>query len=119
MKFVADECCDDPLVTGLRSDGHDVVYIREVAAGSDDKIVLQISADQERILLTEDKDFGELVVRLNLPTHGIVLLRMNPAESAAKLARLRFLLEAHGDQLANSFTVLDEVKVRFRRLRGV
>ena len=66
MKLVADECCDELLVKGLRADGHDVVYVREVAAGSDDRTVLQLAAGEERVLLTEDKDFGELVVRLGL-----------------------------------------------------
>lgn len=73
MNFMADECCDQPLVEGLRADGHDVVYIREVMAGAEDAAVLQMAAEQERILLTEDKDFGELVVRLRLPAFGIVL----------------------------------------------
>jgi predicted nuclease of predicted toxin-antitoxin system len=67
VNFLADECCDAFLVTGLRSDGHDVLYIKEIAPGSDDNVVLQMAAKQQRILLTEDKDFGELVVRLRLP----------------------------------------------------
>ena len=52
---------------------------------SHDDMVLQMASGQQRILLTEDKDFGELVVRLKLPVYGIILLRMNPADSAAKL----------------------------------
>jgi len=75
-----------------------------------------MAAAQQRILLTEDKDFGELVVRLKLPVGGIVLLRVNPADSAAKLARSRHLLEHHAHRLPGSFVVLDEKKVRFRPL---
>jgi predicted nuclease of predicted toxin-antitoxin system len=118
MKFVADECCDVPVVEGLRSDGHDVVSIREVSAGTDDETVLRVSAEQERILLTEDKDFGELVVRFRLPAYGILLLRMDPADSDAKLARLREVLGDHADRLAGSFTVVDEIKTRFRPLKS-
>ena len=70
MNLLADECSDALVVDGLRGDGHDVLYVREVARGSDDDTVLQMAADQQRILLTEDKDFGELVVRLKLPAHG-------------------------------------------------
>jgi predicted nuclease of predicted toxin-antitoxin system len=116
VNFLADECCDALLVEGLRSDGHDVGYVKEIAAGTDDETVLRVAAEQQRILLTEDKDFGELVVRLKLPAYGIVLLRMNPADSAAKLARLRHLFLHHAHRLPGSFVILDEKKIRFRSL---
>jgi predicted nuclease of predicted toxin-antitoxin system len=116
VNLLADECCDDLLVTGLRGDGHDVLYIRECAPGADDQTVLQMAAAVQRILLTEDKDFGELVVRLKLPAYGIVLLRINPADTALKLARLRDLLLHHAHRLAGTFVVLDETKSRFRPL---
>src|ERR1017187_6099597 len=95
MNFLADECCDVPVVAGLRTDGHDVAYIREIAAGADDQTGLQMAAGQDRILITEDKDFGELVVRLGLPAYGILLIRMDPADSDAKLARLRDVILSH------------------------
>jgi predicted nuclease of predicted toxin-antitoxin system len=114
VKFVADECCDALLVDGLRHSGHDVLYIKEIAPGAGDDTVLQMAADQQRVLLTEDKDFGELVVRLKLPVYGIVLLRINPADSRSKLARVRHLVQHHGDRLAGSFVVLSEKRARFR-----
>jgi predicted nuclease of predicted toxin-antitoxin system len=116
VNFLADECCDALLVAGLQSDGHDVRYVKEIAPGSDDEIVLQMAASQQRILLTEDKDFGELVVRLKLPAYGIVLLRMNPVDSAGKLARLREVLAKDASRLAGTFVVVDEGKTRFRAL---
>jgi predicted nuclease of predicted toxin-antitoxin system len=114
MNLLADECCDALLVHDLRSHGHDVLYIKETAPGAGDQTVLQMSAAQQRILLTEDKDFGELVVRLKLPAYGIVLLRISPADTALKLARLRDLLAHHAHRLAGTFVVLDETKARFR-----
>ncbi|HEY2414364.1 MAG TPA: DUF5615 family PIN-like protein [Pirellulaceae bacterium] len=116
MNLLADECCDALLVSALRNDGHDVLYIKEVAAGADDQAVLQLAASQQRILLTEDKDFGELVVRLKLPAYGIVLLRINPAATTLKLTRLRDLLTNHAHRLPGNFVVLDEAKARFRLL---
>jgi predicted nuclease of predicted toxin-antitoxin system len=103
-------------VDGLRGDGHDVLYVKEIAPGVDDDSVLRMAAGQQRILLPEDKDFGELVVRLKLPAHGIVLLRLNPADSDAKLARMRDLVMHHSHRLAGSFVVLSEKKARFRLL---
>jgi predicted nuclease of predicted toxin-antitoxin system len=116
VNFLADECCDALLVAGLRGDGHDVLYVKEVAPGSDDDAVLQMALAQQRILLTEDKDFGELVVRFKLPAYGIVLLRIDPSDSAAKLARLRDVLAHDASRLPGSFVVIDESKARFRAL---
>lgn len=116
MKLLADECCDVLVVTGLRNDGHDVVYIKETAPGSDDESVLNLAAGEQRVLLTEDKDFGELVIRLKLPAYGIVLLRVNASDSATKLIRLRELFAQHCDQVAGYFVVVDESKFRIRPL---
>jgi predicted nuclease of predicted toxin-antitoxin system len=91
VNIVADECCDAPLIDALRNEGHDVLYVKELAPGSDDSTVLQLSVDQARILLTEDKDFGELVVRLRLPAYGVILLRVHTTDSNVKLERLRQL----------------------------
>ena len=116
MNFLADECCDALFVQGLRGDGHDVLYVKEAAPGTDDQTVLQMAAGQQRILLTEDKDFGELVVRLKLPAYGIVFIRMNPADSASKLARFRHLLLNHSPRLPGSLVVLTPKRARFRQL---
>jgi predicted nuclease of predicted toxin-antitoxin system len=115
VKFLADECCDAIVVAGLRKDGHDVLFVSESARGVDDETVLRQAAAESRVLLTEDKDFGKLVVRLGLPAHGIVLLRMNPANDVVKLARLKELLRDES-RLPQHFVVLDERKARFRPL---
>jgi len=61
LRFLADECCDTGLVASLREDGHDVSYVLEGKAGlSDDEVLLE-AYNEGRILLTEDKDFAELV----------------------------------------------------------
>ena len=116
MNLLADECCDALLVAGLRADGHDVLYVKEDAPGSKDREVLQLSVALQRVLLTEDKDFGELVVRLDLPAFGILLLRLDPANTQLKLTRLRAVLSKASDSLAGSFLVVDFDKVRIRRL---
>ncbi len=116
MKLLVDECCDALLVAGLRGDGHDVLYVMESAQGAADELVLKMAADEQRILLTEDKDFGELVVRLGLPAYGIVLLRMHLSDGAGKLCRLREVLHRDGSRLPHSFVVVDAGQSRFRPL---
>ena len=58
---VADESCDAALVRVLRGAGHDVVSIAETSPGAVDRVVLALALTGERVLLTRDKDFGELV----------------------------------------------------------
>ena len=70
MKFLADECCDASLVSALRIDGHDVSYVLEVSPGATDDEVLDWALSEHRVLLTEDKDFGELVHRLQRAAWG-------------------------------------------------
>lgn len=61
MRFLADECCDAALVSTLRGDGHDVLYAVESLRGATDDEILLRAFSERRILLTEEKDFGELV----------------------------------------------------------
>ena len=76
MKFLADECCDHGLVGALRQSGHDVLYVLESKRGATDEDVLALAFDDRRIIITEDKGFGELVYRLKKPAHGIILIRI-------------------------------------------
>ncbi len=118
MKFLADECCDADLVAELRAAGHDVRYVAEDEdAGATDHAVLSAAHAEGRILLTEDKDFGELTVRFGRPAVGIVLMRIDPAQRERKAPRLRALIEQFGDRLMGHFTVVRVDGFRFRRLR--
>lgn len=77
MRFLADENFPGAAVAALRSAGNDVVWIKTTAPGSSDPEVLAWAARDERILLTFDKDFGELAKASALPaTCGIILLRI-------------------------------------------
>jgi predicted nuclease of predicted toxin-antitoxin system len=116
LKFLADECCDTRLVASLRKDGHDVLYVTEKKAGAIDDEILSDAYKEERIFITEDKDFGELVYRFKKPTHGIVLLRVDVHERHIKWSRLKTLIDDHGTKLQGRFTVVDAQKFRFRAL---
>lgn len=116
MKFMADECCDARVVAGLRSDGHDVGYVLEIAPGIADEQVLELAFQQGRVLLTEDKDFGELVIRLALDAHGVVLIRMDLSSSDEKLSTLRYVVGNYEHRLLGSFVVVGREKLRIRRM---
>jgi Domain of unknown function (DUF5615) len=78
MRWLADECVDAALVRRLRGAGYDVIYAAEVASGATDAQILRRANDEDRLLLTEDKDFGEFVFRWHMTVPGLVLLRVAP-----------------------------------------
>src|SRR5258708_11408216 len=92
MRFLANDNFPGPAVAALVALDHDVVWIRDAAPGATDADVLAQAAREERILLTFDKDFGELARRSVLPgACGIVLFRIplpDPANVGARLANL-------------------------------
>ncbi len=116
MRFLADENMHGGIVQWLRRQGHDVLWATETLRGSDDDVLLRIAQQQERLLLTADLDFGELVFRERLTSHGVVLLRMEDLMVQERIARLHTvwaILEAHSP---GQFIVLTEERVRVRPL---
>ena len=69
MKFLADESVDDPVVVLLRENTYDVDYIKELCPGANDEVVLKLALGSNSILITMDKDFGELVYRKKTATY--------------------------------------------------
>lgn len=101
----------------MRSKGHDVLYVIEFKPGILDKEVLEKAFSEKRILLTEDKDFGELVYRLKEPGYGIILLRFEVPERHLKWPRLMELIDHYSSRLQGHFTVANVEKFRFRPLK--
>src|SRR5690348_6389987 len=113
MRFLVDECTGPSVATWLRAQGHDVFSVYEQARGIDDDTVIQKAYGENRILITNDKDFGEKVYREQHPHHGVILMRLEDDRSVVKIETLRRLLHAHSDQLAEQFVVVTESRVRF------
>jgi predicted nuclease of predicted toxin-antitoxin system len=89
VRWLADECVDASLVTWLRSAGHDVVYMAEVAPAASDAEVARRAEQESRLLLTEDKDFGDLVFRRGAAVPGLLLLRIAPEMASLRVNGLR------------------------------
>ena len=75
MRFVADESCDFAVVRALREAGHDLVAVAELDSGAEDAAVIAHAVGERRVLLTEDKDFGQLVFASGVPSSGVVFIR--------------------------------------------
>lgn len=114
MKFLADENVDQQIVASLRSTGHEVVYIAELDPGITDEQVLELANSQGRLLITEDKDFGDLVFRMRRQSHGIILIRLAGKTSTEKTEILEWLVTSHATEIENAFTVVTGSGVRIR-----
>jgi predicted nuclease of predicted toxin-antitoxin system len=116
--LLADESVDRPIVERLRQDGHDVTYIAESAPSISDDDVLQEANVRQALMLTEDKDFGELVYRLGRIHTGIALIRLAGLPAAAKAETVSKVLQDHTTELICAFTVISPGAVRIRKLNG-
>lgn len=115
MRFLLDESVDARLQGYLQRDGHDVTSIRlDHRPGMPDREVLAVARDEERVLLTNDRDFGELIFRQRLTHQGVILFRLQSVSLDAKLTAMREVLLHHADQLG-AFLVVSAAGVRVRR----
>ncbi|MEK9138300.1 MAG: DUF5615 family PIN-like protein [Bacteroidota bacterium] len=101
MWFLVDECVGPAVAEWLRSEGHQVFSVYESTPGADDDLIIQKAADENWILITNDRDFGEKVYRQQRPHRGVVFLRLADERSRNKIAILESLLEHYADQLVN------------------
>ena len=106
---------DGHIVAQLRQDGHDVLYIAEMEPSISDDMVLSRANAQEAPLLTEDKDFGELVFRQRLVHTGVVLMRLAGLSSQMKAAMVSAVFRDHAAELSDAFSVISPGMVRIRR----
>ncbi|MGQ0550861.1 MAG: DUF5615 family PIN-like protein [Armatimonadota bacterium] len=118
MRILADENVPGEAVSALRSRGHDVVWVRDVAPAVGDNVVVQRARDEDRIIITFDKDFGELAFRAGLPSSaGVILFRLALPSPEHAVEMIVAAIEARGDW-AGHFAVIEEGRIRMTPLPG-
>ncbi len=115
MNLLADEGVDRPIVEQLRQDGHHVLYIAEMSPGIDDEVILAQANAESALLLTLDKDFGELVFRQGLLHAGVILIRLAGLRPMTKAKLVAKVLRERGPELLSKFSVIAPGTVRIRR----
>jgi predicted nuclease of predicted toxin-antitoxin system len=118
MNLLADESVDWPVVERLRQDGHDVIYVAELSPSITDEEVLQQANERSALLLTADKDFGELVFRQGRVHQGVVLLRLAGLPNAAKAEVVAEVFRDRAADLPGAFSVISPGVVRIRQNPG-
>jgi len=116
VRILAHENFPGEAVKALRSGGHDVVWVRTDAPGSKDRAILEWGEAEKRLLLTFDKDFGELAYRLRMPaSSGVVLFRISISSPTTVAQKVKAVLESRTDW-AGYFSVIEDTQIRMRPL---
>ena len=114
MRFVVDESTGIAVIEYLRSQDHDVLAVAETMPRAADVDILSRATREGRILVTNDKDFGELVYRRAQAHHGVVLLRLRDETPANRVRVIKTVLELYAGRLEGRVTIATERGVRIR-----
>jgi predicted nuclease of predicted toxin-antitoxin system len=118
MRFLADESCDFAVVRALRACGHEVRAVAEDAPKTEDAVIIEIAARERRVLITEDKDFGQLVYRGFHASSGVVLIRFPTSARQGLPASVVAAVRELGDRITGSFAILEPGRLRIGRSPG-
>ena len=116
MQLLADENIPRSIVEWLRAQGHEVLYAAENRVQIPDVDLLSEAEAQGLVILTEDLDFGELVFRDRLNSHGVILMRMEDSAASIRLSRLQKAWATIEKNLPGKFVVVTKSKLRVRAL---
>lgn len=115
MNFLADESIDQPIIEALRQDGHSIWAVAENSPSLPDDEVLELANLRVMLLITGDKNFGELIFRLKRIAHGVVLVRLLGLSAKQKATIVVEAIRNHGADMEGGFTVIEPNQVRIRR----
>jgi predicted nuclease of predicted toxin-antitoxin system len=116
MRLLLDENMPGTVIADLRNRGHDVLSVKESMRGMDDPDILAQAQAESRVVVTQDKDFGELAFRIGLPaTCGVILLRLAGDDPDMDNRRMVAVVESRTDW-SGAFAVATEKRVRVRPL---
>src|ERR1044072_4963312 len=114
MNLLADESVGSPIVERLRQDGHDVAHVAEMEPGISDETVLQGANQQDAVLLTVDKDFGELAYRQKLIHRGVILIRLAGLSNQTQAELVAQALRKRGAEFVGACSVISPGMIRVR-----
>ena len=114
LRFLIDESTGRSVAEELRRLGADVIFVPDVIPQAADATILKLAARERRIVVTNDKDFGELVFRSGRDHAGVLLLRLDDESAGNRVRMIAEIFTRHQHQLAGAFTVATEQTIRIR-----
>lgn len=116
MNFLADESVDYNIFKVLKKTGYNIEHVLDIFPGEMDEKIVNYAYSKDSIILTEDKDFGELAIRFKLNTKGIILLRFVNLSSEEKGKIVLNAFAEHEKEMHNSLTVISDKKIRIKKI---
>lgn len=114
LKFLVDAGVGQKVEQWLMVSGHDVKTVRAIDPKMPDYAILQMAVNEERIVITMDKDFGEMVYRDEQVHAGVLLLRLEEATSKEKVRVVAQIIQDHAGKLQGMFSVYQSGHLRIR-----
>jgi len=115
LKFLVDVGVGRKVEGWLRENGYDVSAVRNIDPKTKDVDILKIASSGSRIVITMDKDFGELICYSGKTHAGVLILRLADAHADEKIEVLKNILRDYSDQIENSLCVYQDGRLRIRR----
>jgi predicted nuclease of predicted toxin-antitoxin system len=112
IKFLADVNVEKPIVDYLSKQGYDIKWVPDYDCQIDDEDLLRMANEERRILITNDKDFGDLIFLQKKLSVGTILFRVKDQKSQGKIKLMKKLLMGHRDKLLNHYVVITKLKIR-------
>ena len=113
IRFLANVNVEKPIVDFLTKKGFDVKWVANIDKKMPDIRIFDIANNEQRVIITNDRDFGEFTFYQRKTSYGIVLLRVKGQDSSEKVVLLDRLLDKHANKILNHFVVVTKRKFRF------
>ena len=115
MKFLVDECTGIYVSKKLKEMNFDCISVIECMRGAEDEEIAERAVKEDRVIITNDKDFGRLTGFYKPP--GIILLRLKDESAENKVKMVTFLVTSHRESILGNIMVVSEKKIRIRRIK--
>ena len=116
LKFLIDVGVGKGIEKYLHAEGYDIKAVRDIDPCLEDEKIIRTAFLENRMVITMDKDFGELVYHSLMEHSGVLLLRLEDATGSKKLKVLKFIIENYSDRIKNCFCVFQNDKFRIRKI---
>ena len=116
LKFLVDVGVGKGIEEYLNEKGYDTKAVRDIDPGMEDEEIIRIAVTENRMIITMDKDFGELVYHSSIEHSGVLLLRLEDATGTKKLQVVKHILNNYANRIRNCFCVFQKDKFRIRKI---
>jgi len=117
LRFLVDVGVGKGIERYLREEGYDAKAVRDIDPRMEDEEIIRIAVSENRMVITMDKDFGELVYHSSMEHSGVLLLRLEDATGAEKLQVVKHIMKNYLDRIKNCFCVFQNDKLRIKRIK--